>query len=210
MRCVVVIVKVAVAEEPLLGVTVAGEAAQLAFDGNPLQLILTAELNPDALPMVTVMLALFPATTVEEVGFSEMVKSEPPPVNGTVCGLFGAESEIDRTPVLVPPTVGVNVTLMVQEDPAASVPEQLLVCAKLPVVEIAMPVTLAVPELVSVTGCEALVVFSGWFEKVSVVGASVMAGWGTPVPVIKMICGLLGALSVKVREPTLCPATLGV
>lgn len=210
MRCVVVIVKVVVTEDVPLGVTLAGEAEQLAIAGNPLQLKFTAELNPDALPTVTVMLALLPATTVEEVGFSEIVKSEPPPVNETVCGLFGAESEIDRSPVLVPPTVGVNVTLIVQEAPAASVPEQLLVCAKPPVVEMAIPVTLAVPELVSVTACEALVVFSGWFEKVNVVGASVMAGWGTPVPVNKMICGLLGALSVKVREPTLCPATLGV
>src|SRR5947199_59778 len=78
---------------------------------------------------------------------------------------------------------GVKVTLMVQLAPAARLAGQVLVWAKSPAL---VPVTLtplmfsaAVPLLVSVTVCAALVVFTVWSEKVSVVGLSVTAGRGS-------------------------------
>ena len=54
-------------------------------------------------------------------------------------------------PVLAPATVGLNVTLMVQEAPAATLEPQLLVWAKSPLVLMPETVRLALPVLVRVT-----------------------------------------------------------
>ena len=56
----------------------------------------------------------------------------PVPVRLAVCGLFVALSVTVRVPVRVPPAVGVNVTLMVQVSPAATLAPQLFVCPKSP------------------------------------------------------------------------------
>ena len=55
--------------------------------------------------------------------------STPIPLRDRVCGLLLASSVAVRVPVREPSAVGVNVTLMVQVAPAASVLPQLLDCA---------------------------------------------------------------------------------
>ena len=49
----------------------------------------------------------------------------PVPLSGNVCGLSGALSVMVTLPNLVPPEVGVKVTVMVQEAPAGKVRGQL-------------------------------------------------------------------------------------
>src|SRR6516225_7983212 len=49
----------------------------------------------------------------------------PEPLNATGCGLPGALSAIDKLAVRLPSAVGVKVTLMEQEAPAASVLEPM-------------------------------------------------------------------------------------
>ena len=72
-------------------------------------------------------------------------------------------TEADRVPV----AVGLNVTLMVQLAPAATLAPQVFVCEKSPLLApvMAMPeplkVSVAFPVFVSVMFCEALVVPTG-------------------------------------------------
>ena len=56
-----------------------------------------------------------------------------------------------RVPFLVPATVGLNVTLMVQEAPATTLDPQVLVWEKSPLVLIPETVSLVLPVLVRVT-----------------------------------------------------------
>ena len=56
-----------------------------------------------------------------------------------------------RVPFRVPATLGLNVTLMVQEAPAATLAPQLLVWEKSPLVLIPETVSLMLPVLVRVT-----------------------------------------------------------
>jgi len=56
-----------------------------------------------------------------------------------------------NVPVLVPPVVGLNVTLIVQLPPAATDEEQLFVCAKSPLVAMLVIVTELLPLFVKVT-----------------------------------------------------------
>lgn len=72
----------------------------------------------------------------------------PIPVRPTVCVLVGALSFTVNVPERVPTVVGVNVTVILQLVPAASVFGEIghvEVCAKLPVVEM--------PEIVSAIDC---------------------------------------------------------
>ncbi len=87
-------------------------------------------------------------------------------------------------PERVPVAVGLKVTEMVQLAPAATLEPQLFVCAKSPVMEMPVMLKAALPLLVRVTVCAALVVFSTWLAKVKEAGASVTAGAGavTPLP----------------------------
>jgi len=94
-------------------------------------------------------------------GEAVAVGETPVPVKETVCGLPAALSVMVRKPGRVPPVEGVKVTLIVQFAPAAIVAGatgQLLVCAKSPVMAIELMTRGAVPELVTVTACAALVV----------------------------------------------------
>ena len=69
----------------------------------------------------------------------------------------------------------------------------------------------AVPVLVSVTVCAALVVPTFWFPKLTLVGLRLTLGAGvTPVPLSAALCGLFVALSVKVRLALRLPLALGV
>ena len=99
------------------------------------------------------------------VGERLTVAAVPLPLKGTVCGLPAALSLMLSKAFRLPVAVGVKVTLMVQLPPAATEVPQLLLCAKspalLPVSEMPLIVNAALPVLLSVTACPALVVFSG-------------------------------------------------
>ena len=75
----------------------------------------------------------------------------PVPVRFAVCGLLLALSVTVKVPLRVPVAVGVNVTLIAQLAPAASVPPQLLVWAKSPLTPMLEMVSAAEPEFESVT-----------------------------------------------------------
>ncbi len=64
-------------------------------------------------------------------------------------------------------------------------------------------VSAALPVLVSVTDCGALVVLVGWLAKVKLAGAKDTTGAGTPAPVPDRViaCGLPAASSTMVIEP---------
>src|SRR6266581_1476618 len=163
----------------LVGVQVTGITA-------PAQATVTAWLKPPNGVIVTVKLPVFPFFTVTVAG-AVSVKSQPVPVNGTVCGLPPALSVTVSVPVRAPTAVGANVTLMVQFALAASVPgsvPHVFVCAKSPEVAIELMVNPAVPVFVSVTIFAALVVVSNWPPNARVVGANPTPGAAAdPVPV---------------------------
>jgi hypothetical protein len=133
----------------------------------------------------------------------------PVPVRLEVCGLPIALSATLNVPVLVPTAVGVNTTLMVQEDSALRLLVQVVAeTLKSPVVEIAMPVSATACLFASVNTFAGLVVFT--FCAAYVLLAGVNVAWGTPVPESDTVCGLLGELSVSVRVPVRGPTWVGV
>jgi len=75
----------------------------------------------------------------------------PSPLKATVCGLPGASSATVRVPLRFSGTVGVNVTLTVQETPAATESPQVFVWAKSPLALMLLMVSGALPLLVRVT-----------------------------------------------------------
>jgi hypothetical protein len=164
---------VAVAAAELLGVTEEGETEQDASVGAPLQDNVTGSLYPATELTVAVTLAVFPATTEVLPGETATPKSEPPPVSVTNCGLLGAESLMVRVPVFDPKTVGMKVTLIVQMALGATGAVHVLVCTPKPALADIIPkVRGAVPVLVTVTTCGALVEPTTWGPKVRLVGAS--------------------------------------
>jgi hypothetical protein len=73
-----------------------------------------------------------------------------------------------------------------------------------------MPATLPLLA-VSVTVCDALVVFVIWLTKVSVLdGVAPRAGGSTPVPLKSIVCGLPAPDEVIVIAPVRVPAAVGV
>jgi hypothetical protein len=89
-----------------------------------------------------------------------MGAATPVPVSEIVCGLLPALSTKVTEPTALPAVVGVKVTLMVQIPPAATDEPQVLVWAKGPLAVIEPRFRVAVPLLVTVTVCTALVVFT--------------------------------------------------
>ena len=83
----------------------------------------------------------------------------PVPVRLTVCGLPVALSVTVIVPGWLPAAVGVKVTLMEQLAPAATEAGQVLVWEYGALAAMLVMVRAAVPELVSVPVCAALVVF---------------------------------------------------
>ena len=77
----------------------------------------------------------------------------------TDCGLPLALSVTIIVPVCVPVDVGVKVTLMVHCPPAVTEVPQVLVSAYCALAAMLLMLSEAVPVLVSVTACAALVVF---------------------------------------------------
>ena len=86
----------------------------------------------------------------------------PVPVSDTLCGLPAALSVRLRAAVRVPVAVGLNVILNVQLLPTAKLVVQVVVSLKspllVPVKDRPLKVSVALPELVSVTFCALLLV----------------------------------------------------
>ena len=135
------------------------------------------------------------------VGKPAKWKSAPPPPKFTTCGLPAALSLMVREPVLLPAAVGVKVTLMAQFAPAANPVPQVLSCAKSPVTVIPAMVKAAVPVLVIVIVCGALVDPSAWLVNVKLADDRLTTGAAAPMPERVMVCGLLAALSVITTVP---------
>ena len=121
----------------------------------------TAPVNPPNPVMVTGNVPMAPLATLTLDG-AETEKSQAVPVSGTDCGLPFASSVSVSVPVTGPaPVVGANVTLTVQLALAARVVPQVVVLPKpLDVLGTAVKVNVALPPLVRVTVCAALVVVS--------------------------------------------------
>src|SRR5438876_852284 len=129
----------------------------------------------------------------------------------TMCGLPAALSVIVIVPDLAPVAVGVNVTLVVQFAPAATGVPQVLVWAYCALAAMLVTLSAALPVLLSVTDCAALVVFSSWLPKLKFVADKLTMGAGAaPVPVRLMVCGLPAMLSVIVTAPVRMPVAVGV
>ena len=90
-----------------------------------------------------------------------MAGGTPVPAKLTDCGLPVALSPMLNVAEREPVAVGVNVTPIEQFPPATTLDPQLLVCWKSPALvppsEIAVMLSAAVPELVSITLCTRLV-----------------------------------------------------
>ena len=95
--------------------------------------------------------------------------TSPLPLRATLCGLPMALSEMDREAERGPTWPGVKLTLTVQCAPLARVELQLFVSPKslgfVPVKLIPAMFKDTGPLLVTVTGCEALVVVNAWPPK---------------------------------------------
>jgi hypothetical protein len=191
------------------GVTGVDEKVPVAPAGSPLTVNATGLVNvPPVDVTVTVYVVAPPGATDCDAGVALTVKSAglmPLPESATVCGEPAALSAIESVAAKLPAAAAVNVTLMLQEAPAASVlPHGVLpaVIAKsvafVPVIEIPVIVNGAFPLFVRVTVVAALVTPIVWLANATGLGASVTtgAGGGVPVPVSVDVCGELAALSV--------------
>jgi hypothetical protein len=105
----------------------------------------------------------------------------PVPLSAMVCGEPFALSLMVSVPVRATAAVGVNVTDIVQFDPAATLVPQLLAWAKSPEAAMELSVSVACAEFVSVTDCAALVVPVVCEVKVMLVGESVTTGTVAPM-----------------------------
>ena len=106
--------------------------------------------------------------------------------------------------------VGLNVTVILQDDPAGTCAVlQLSVSEKSPVASMLLTVKLAFPELVTVTAFVALLLPINTPLKLRLVGDSVTAG-AVPVPLKATLCGLPAALSVTLTVDVRVPVLVGV
>jgi len=112
-------------------------------------------------------------------------------------------------PVREPVAVGVNVTLIVQDELAARLVPQVLVWEKSPLTAMLEIVRVAVPGLLRVTLCGLLRVPKACEANTKDVGERLAAG-AVPVPerLAVWVAGL--ALSVTVIEPVRKPVAVGV
>jgi hypothetical protein len=111
----------------------------------------------------------------------------PVPLSATVCGVPLALSAMESDAAKLAAEAGVNVTETVQLAPAASELPHVLVSAKsvgfAPVMVMLVIVNAALPVFISVIVCAAVVVPAIVDAKVSVAGASDVAGAAAAVPV---------------------------
>jgi len=97
--------------------------------------------------------------TVAELGepaAGEIEKSVPSPESETICGLSVALSTMTSVPALPPAALGVNVTVMVQFAPPATLLPQLLLARKSLLALIEEMASVPPPLVVSVTDCPEL------------------------------------------------------
>jgi hypothetical protein len=134
----------------------------------------------------------------------------PVPASRIVCGLFAALSVRVTDPYWVPVAVGVKVTLMEQVPPLATLAPHVLVSVKLAEGATLERVKDEPPVLYKSTVSGPLLVPTTWLGKVRLVVERLTAGAATPVPVSNTTWGLPGALSMRVRAPTLAPGAVGV
>jgi hypothetical protein len=173
--------------------------------------------------------AVWPALIIEEAAqlppagqfapvAAARAKSVPVPVSETLCELLATLSVMARAAFRGPVAVGLKLTLMAQFDPATSVVGlvgHVLVWTKSPLFapDTAMPVIVsaALPVLVKVTLCAALVVPTSWPLNVRLVAEKPTAGAAAvvPVPVSDMLCGLPAASSVTRRVAFRVPVAVG-
>jgi len=117
---------------------------------------------------------------------------------------------IVTVPVLVPTTVGVNVTFMEQLADVGKLVPQVVFSANGPVIAMLVIVRDAVPVLLSVTVCAGLVTPGDSEGNVKLVGESVTAGAAVAPPARVADWGLLAALSVTINDPDRAPGAVGV
>jgi len=106
----------------------------------------------------------------------------PVPFRLTMCGLPAASSVIVTAPVRIPVAVGVNLTLILQLDPAVSDEPHVVVSEKSPLTAMLVIFSAAVPVFFNVTLCDALVVPTLREPKLKLVGERLTTG-AVPVPV---------------------------
>ena len=86
-----------------------------------------------------------------------MAKSTPTPDSETSCGLSVALSTRTSVPILLPTTVGVNVTVIVQLVAPTKLPPQLLLAPKSPLGLIEDMTSVPLPVVVRVMDCPEVV-----------------------------------------------------
>jgi hypothetical protein len=137
----------------------------------------------------------------------------PVPVRAAEWGEPEALSTTETAAVSTAAEAGVKVTVIVQEEPAASEAPQLLVWPKLlalvPVTEMLVTVSGAVPGLESVMSSGAAAVLTSVAGKVSGFGLSKACG-AIPVPLNAAVCGEPVALSAMDSVALRLPAEAGV
>jgi len=135
----------------------------------------------------------------------------PVPVSATLCGLPEALLATETNPVRAPSAVGLNVTLMVQEPPAATVAPQELVCAKSPDAEMALRASGPVPVFDRVMIFVADDCPTSRLSKATASGASDTPEVSArPVPERATLCEVPGALLATDTDPIRLPTSVGV
>src|SRR5579859_1455715 len=130
------------------------------------------------------------------------------PDSETVVGVLLALLFTVRVPLRVPPTVGVKVTVTVQ-DPLTAMLEQLFVWLKSPVVETPETVAVLVPELVMVTDCAGAEEPTTVLPNVRLAGLAFSTGPGA-VPVPDRLTVLVTPPALTVNVPVRDPAAVGL
>ena len=135
----------------------------------------------------------------------------PVPVSETDCGLAPPSSLTRSKAVRVPEAVGLNVTLIVQPGPTASVAPHEVVKEKseglAPVMAICQMLIGLLPKLAKVTGWDVLATPTVWLGKVRLDGDRLAAA---PTPVRIINCGLSPASSAITIHPLRGPDAPGV
>src|ERR1700730_9817612 len=133
--------------------------------------------------------------------------SIPVPLSATLVGLLLALLVTGGVPVRFPPAVGLNVTVTVQEPPAATA-VQLLAWLKSPVTATLETVAEVVPELVTVTVCAAVAEPTTVRANDRLAGAAFSTGPGA-VPVPVRLTVLVTPPALTVRVPVRFPVAVG-
>src|SRR5262249_15129455 len=134
--------------------------------------------------------------------------SAPTPERGTVCGLAPPSSLIETSPVTDPATVGLKVTVMVEDSPPPTPEPQVLVWENSlePVTMMLVMLRKVLPTFVRVV-VNTLLLPTVTEPKFRLVGLSSTT---VPVPVRFTVCGLPGALSLIETLPVRVPDWVGL